>query len=98
MPRLVRRQPLSERIKAALDPYDLFLWLSEELHDSQLDEILKDWTMPIGIAANIIFLTTRANSGRDSYVNNDVFGDYEGSISSGWFRWLVSHRSRHEEF
>lgn len=91
MPRLVRRQPLSERIKAALDPYDFLLWLSEELHDSTWDEALKDWTSVIGFAANILLVITRSNSGKStSYRSSDVFGDYEGGSSSGWFVWLVS--------
>ncbi|KAF2152052.1 hypothetical protein K461DRAFT_242856 [Myriangium duriaei CBS 260.36] len=91
MPRLIRRQPLGERIKAALDPYDLFLWLAEELHDSTWDEALKDWALPIGAATNFVFLIARANSGNTvSSHSIDVFGDYDGSTSSGWFSWLCS--------
>ncbi|GAM88287.1 hypothetical protein ANO11243_063200 [Dothideomycetidae sp. 11243] len=95
MPRLVRRQPLTERIKAALDPYDFLLWLAEEFNDSAWDETLRDWTVPIGTATNIVFVVARANSSKgNSYSGNDVFGDFEGRSGSGWFRWLcllVSH-------
>ncbi|KAL1648391.1 hypothetical protein SLS58_002144 [Diplodia intermedia] len=91
MPPLIRRRPLSERIKAYLDPYDWLLWLSEELNSNDLDEALKDWAWPIGVAVNLIFMITRANSGaitsRDS---EDVFGDYSANAGTGWFRWLCS--------
>jgi len=90
MPRLVRKQPWSERIKNALDPYDLLLWISEELHDSNWDESLKDWMVPIGFGCNMLFVVARANSRNRNKHNDDVFGDYDGRISSGWFNWLVS--------
>jgi hypothetical protein len=47
MPPIIRRAPLSERIKAYLNPYDLLLWIAEELHESALDEALRDWGMPV---------------------------------------------------
>lgn len=91
MPRLVRRQPWSERFKSALDPYDFLLWLGEELHDSTWDDALKEWTLSIGAAANFIYVIARANSGGGSASrSNDVFGDFDGRGSSGWFSWLVS--------
>ncbi|GAB7352041.1 hypothetical protein MBLNU459_g2552t1 [Dothideomycetes sp. NU459] len=91
MPPLIRRAPLSERIKALLNPYDLLLWLSEELHESAWDERLRDWTVPIGIAANLIFMIARANSGGSSSARrDDVFGDFDGRAGSGWFAWLAS--------
>ncbi|PNS16304.1 Meiotically up-regulated protein 154 protein [Sphaceloma murrayae] len=94
MPRLVRRQPLSERIKSALDPYDFLLWLAEELHDSTWDDALKDWTLPIGAALNFILVIARSNSGAASSTrSNDVFGDFDGRSSSGWFTWLCSFTS-----
>lgn len=87
MPRLVRRTPLSERIKAYLDPYDFFLWLSEELNDDAYDEWLKDWATPIGIGLNILFILARgASRPRQGRGRNDVFGEDEGS---GWFGWFV---------
>ena len=90
MPRLVRRAPLSERIKAYLDPGDLLLWLSEELNDDAYDEWLKDWATPIGICLNILFILARGaskpGSGRGV---DDVFGDIDGRSGSGWFSWFV---------
>lgn len=91
MPPLIRRAPLSERIAALLNPYDFLLWLSEELHESAWDEKLKGWTVPIGVAANIVFMIARANSGTSSGSRrDDVFGDFDGRGGSGWFAWLVS--------
>lgn len=89
MPRLVRRQPLIERVKAQLDPYDLLLWLSEELNDDAYDEWLKLWATPIAVALNITFIFARAWSGVGaSRSNDDVFGD-DGSSGSGWLAWMV---------
>lgn len=92
MPPLIRRAPLSERVKALLNPYDFLLWLSEELHESAWDEALKEWTVPIGVAANLVFMIARANSGNSSSSSrrDDVFGDFDGRGGSGWFAWLVS--------
>lgn len=95
MPPLIRRRPLSERIKAYLDPYDWLLWLSEEINGNDLDEALKDWVYPIGVAVNLVFMVARANSGGESYEgNDDVFGDYTTRAGTGWLRWLVSFSIR----
>lgn len=87
MPRLVRRRPLAERIRAYLDPADFLLWLSEELDSSDWDEWQRDWATPIGFLLNIIFLVARANSGNSRRSIDDVFGD-DMSYSS-WSSWLV---------
>lgn len=88
MPRLVRRRPLIERIKAYLNPLDFLLWLSEELDSSDWDQWQKDWATPIGVALNVIFLIARANSGPSIQRGDDVFGEIEGY--TGWSAWLVS--------
>lgn len=91
MPRLVRKTPLSERIKAYLDPYDFLLWLAEILNDDSLGEWLKDWATFIGIGLNIVFILARGASnpaGRSG--GDDVFGDIDGGSGSGWFAWAVS--------
>ena len=91
MPRLVRRAPLSERLKAYLDPYDLLLWLSEELNDDAYDELLISWATTIGIGLNFFFILARGASrpgggrGRD-----DVFGDVGETAGSGWFAWFAA--------
>jgi hypothetical protein len=77
---------LSERIKALLNPYDVLLWLAEELHDSALDEALRDLGLPIGIAANLVFAAARWGLKQDT--NDDIFGEFEAK--SGWLYWLVS--------
>ncbi|KAK5138110.1 hypothetical protein LTR08_004805 [Meristemomyces frigidus] len=91
MPRLVRRAPLLERLKAYLDPYDLLLWLSEELNDDTYDEWLKEWATPIGVGLNILFILARgaskAGAGRGS---DDVFGDTDERRGSGWFTWIAT--------
>lgn len=91
MPPLVRRRPLLERIKANLDPYDLLLWLSEELNDDSYDDLLNVWATPIGIAVNIVFILARgASKPSTARGSDDVFGDVAAQRGSGWFAWLVS--------
>jgi len=91
MPPLIRRRPLSGRLKDYLNPYDLLLWLSEELHESALDEALQDWALPIGAGANLIFIIARANSGlSNTGRRDDVFGDFDGRGGSGWLGWFAS--------
>ena len=92
MPPLVRKAPLSERIRGLLNPYDFLLYLSEELHESAIDEKLRDWTMPIGAAANIIYMIARANSANttSSHRKDDIFGDFDGRGTSGWFAWFAT--------
>ena len=90
MPRLVRRAPLSERLKNYLNPLDFLLWLSEELNGLDWDEY-KEWSVPIGLGVNLIFLVARANtSAQHEQWDDDIFGDYEGKYGSGWLKWLVS--------
>lgn len=86
MPPIIRRAPLSERIKAFLNPYDLLLWIAEELHESALDEALRDWGMPIGVAANLVFGCARWSLKKNP--DYDIFGEFEAN--SGWFYWFVS--------
>jgi hypothetical protein len=78
MPRFVRRQPLSERLGAYLNPYDWMLSTSEWLETSGWDQLEKEWAIPIGISLNFIFLVARANTGRKPLHYDDVFGDVPG--------------------
>ncbi|KAK5008181.1 hypothetical protein LTR28_004312 [Elasticomyces elasticus] len=89
MPRLVRRAPLLERIKAYLNPWDFLLWFSEELSDETWDETLKDWAIPISLACNVVFLIARANSAGSLNKSDDVFAEYDGRKGSGWFMWFT---------
>jgi hypothetical protein len=86
MPKYVRRQPLVERIKAYLNPYDFLLWLSEEIESNGWDQLEKEWAIPIGIGLNLIFLIARANA-EPTQVYDDVFGDVPGAA---WTSWLVN--------
>lgn len=88
MPRLVRRQPLAERIKAYLNPLDFLLWLSEEIDTNDWDQLEKNWALPLGVILNIVFMIARANSRQSgSEAVDDVFGEGDGvSLLS----WLVS--------
>ena len=95
MPRLVRRDPLSKRIKEYLDPYDFLLWLSEALQDDTYDEWLNGWATPIGIGLNILFIFARWSSTSGNSKNiDDAFGDYDSGSATGWFAWFVSTRYR----
>ena len=88
-PRLIRRRPLVERIKAYLNPLDLLLWLSEEMDSNNWDQWNKEWANPIGILLNIVFLISRANTTHStSRDRNDVFGD--GAAHTHWMTWFVS--------
>jgi hypothetical protein len=84
MPRLVRRQPLRERIMASLNPMDFLLWLSEELETRDWDSATAG--TQLGLAMNFVFLLARANSG-SSTKSDDVFSD---ETSSGWIPFFVS--------
>ena len=86
--RLIRRQPLANRIKAYLDPLDFWLWVSEQFDSEDWDQWQKDWATPIGLGINMIMLIARANCGsRRTGVVDDVFAeDYTGA---GWLSWFV---------
>ncbi|KAI8633370.1 hypothetical protein F5Y19DRAFT_462413 [Xylariaceae sp. FL1651] len=86
MPRLVRKRPLVERIKAFLNPMDFLLWLSEEIET-------RDWDSKVvgtqfGLAMNFIFLLARANSGGTRVADPVFEDDYVGG-TSGWLAYLV---------
>ena len=88
MPRIVRRQPLIERIKAYLNPFDFLLWLSEELESNGWDQLEKEWALPIGLGLNLLVFIARANMNVASRTYDDVFGEVRGG--SGGLVWLVS--------
>ncbi len=88
-PRLIRRRPLSDRIKAYLNPLDFLLWLSEELDSNDWDQWNKEWANPIGLGLNVVFLIARANSAHSTSKGpDDVFGDDIAYTS--WMTWFVS--------
>ena len=93
MPRLVRRAPLLERIKAYLNPLDFLLWLSEEVDSNDWDEFHRQYSTPIGLTFNLVFLIARANGGvgRGGGGMDDVFGDDGGrpGRGAGWLGWFV---------
>jgi hypothetical protein len=91
MPRLVRRRPLLERIKAYLNPFDFLLWLSEEIETRDWDD--QSFANPLGAALNLIFLLARANSGPSRSSGDDVFVDSSGSGWLSLFVWDHSHTS-----
>jgi hypothetical protein len=88
MPRLVRRAPLSERLKAYADPSDWLIWLSEELNSNDWEEAAQSYSLYIGFAANVLFIIAQANSGAStSYDTDDVFREVSGP---GWIRWFMN--------
>ena len=84
MPRLVRRKPFADRVKAMLNPMDFLLWLSEEIETRDWDSKLVG--TQLGLVMNFTFLLARANSGR-SRARDPVFDD--GGTSS-FFSFFVS--------
>ena len=87
--RLIRRRPLTERLRAYFDPRDFLLWVSEGLDASDWDQWSKDWGTSVGIGMNILMLIARANTGQQrGRVVDDVFSDEKRS--DGWLGWLVS--------
>lgn len=90
MPRLVRRTPLLDRVKAYLDPLDFLLWLSEELTTQDWDDFNKQWATPTGIVFNVLFMIARSNSSASSQdYSGDVFGDDSSTSGTGWLAWFV---------
>ncbi|KAL8798582.1 MAG: hypothetical protein Q9182_006556 [Xanthomendoza sp. 2 TL-2023] len=88
MPRLIRRRPLLERIRARLNPLNFLLWLSEGFDSSDWEQWQKDWSITIGLGLNITFLVARANIGsRSRRRGDDVFGDDD--IYTGFTDWLA---------
>lgn len=82
--RLVRRQPLRERVRAMLNPMDFLLWLSEEIETREWDS--KALGTRAGILSSIVFLLARANAGGASRDVDDVFGEEE---VTGWIPFIV---------
>ena len=87
MPKLIRRQPLVERIKDYLNPIDFLIWLSEEIDSNGWDQLEKEWAIPIGVGLNVVFLIARANSAGRRAAYDDVFGDDRSG--GGWLSWFV---------
>lgn len=85
MPRLVRRRPLLERVKAYLNPLDFLLWLSEELETRDWDN--NTAVTPVALGFHFFFLIARANSASSESSGDDVFGDV--SSGSGWLSYFV---------
>lgn len=88
-PRLVRRRPLKERIKAYLDPWDYLLWLSEEIETRNFGS--KSLGTQVGLALNVAFILARvygsSSTGGDS---DDIFSDSNSTGSTGWLAYFVS--------
>lgn len=82
MPRLVRKAPLSERLASALNPWDFYLWASEEFETRGWQN--KDAGTKLGLAFNFVFLLARANS--SPTVKDDIFND---DTSYGWVSFFV---------
>ena len=91
MPRIVRKAPLRDRLRAYFEPYDFLLWLSEALNVDAYAEWLKAGAMPRGMSLNILFVLARGTArvgGKSG--GDDVFGDIDGKSGSGWLSWFVS--------
>lgn len=88
MPRLVRRAPLAERIKAYTDPSDWLIWIAEELNSNDWEEFAQAYAVYIGFGANILFVIAQANSGASTGYDDDlVFKEVAGP---GWMKWFMN--------
>ncbi|KAL9947241.1 hypothetical protein D7B24_006219 [Verticillium nonalfalfae] len=83
MPRMVRRKPWAERVKAMLNPMDFLLWVSEELETRDWES--KALGTKLGLAFNFIFLIARANCAA-SEAHDDVFSD---GVSSRLTNYMI---------
>jgi hypothetical protein len=78
---------LSDRIKAILNPAELFLWAWEEVNSHDWEEFDKQWSTALGVGLNFLFIFARINSVASSN-GNDIFEDYSRK-PSGAFAWIV---------
>ncbi|KAF3767709.1 hypothetical protein M406DRAFT_39007 [Cryphonectria parasitica EP155] len=88
MPRLVRRRPLSERILSALNPWDFFLWLSEEIESRDIGS--KSLGAQLGLVLNFVFLLARANGAYSTGSLDDVFSDVDHGSWFSYLAWTVT--------
>jgi hypothetical protein len=88
MPRLVRRAPLAERIKAYIDPSDWLIWISEELNSNDWEDFAQAYAVYIGFGANVLFVIAQANSGASNkYDPDNIFREVPGP---GWMKWFMN--------
>ncbi|KAH0534212.1 hypothetical protein FGG08_007188 [Glutinoglossum americanum] len=96
MPRLIRRESLSSRLKNYLNPLDFLLYLSEQVEGAEWEEYQRAVALPVGVGCNLLFLVARANTGAGGgWGEDDVFGDAGGEGGAGggvggWLGWLAS--------
>ncbi|PWW74041.1 hypothetical protein C7212DRAFT_284079 [Tuber magnatum] len=92
--RLVRRQPLAERLSSLVNPFDLFLALSIWLESHDWDNLQNTIKNPLGLALNILCLVSRANSngGYGRSGAEDVLRRPVGGSNSLFYRqfWVLS--------
>lgn len=88
MPRLVRKAPLSERIKTYLDPSDWALWISEELSSSDWEDFAASYALSIGFGVNVAFIVAQANTGASNSFDND--GVFREASGPGWLSWIAN--------
>ncbi|KAF2877581.1 hypothetical protein BDV95DRAFT_152551 [Massariosphaeria phaeospora] len=88
MPRLVRKAPLAERVKAYLDPLDWLMWASEELSSHDWDEFAHNYAVSLGFGMNVVFILAKANAGQTrNKAVDDVFADIKSG--AGWLQWFT---------
>ena len=88
MPRLVRRAPLAERVKAYLDLSDWLIWASEELNSGDWDDFAASYAPYIGFGLNVAFIIAQANSGATASLDSD--GVFKEASGPGWLKWLMN--------
>jgi len=60
--RLVRQQPLSQRILSYLNPADNLLALSSAVEAYDLDALGEGFATPLGLVLNLVMLVARSNA------------------------------------
>ena len=85
--RVVRRAPLLDRIRANLNPAELFLWALEEVNSQDWEEFDRQWSTALGVGLNLLYVLARVNSVASTH-GDDIFEDYSRG-TSGAFAWIV---------
>lgn len=88
MPRLVRRAPLAERIKAAMDPSDWLMRIGEDVNSSDWEEFAQSYALYIGFGVNMAFIVAQANNGSSSQFDGD--GVFREASGPGWLKWMMN--------
>lgn len=69
--RLVRREPLKDRILSAINPYDFFLSLATEYEGYDTEQVQRVVGFPVGIALNVLCFMATAGSSKEGWIDDE---------------------------